>query len=392
MGKRLLPRYSAALLICAFPGIRALLRMASNKNQHFVPKCYLKAFTEHGENAAINLLNLDRERCIVGAPVKNQCSGDYFYGQDAALEKAIQSVEGEYAAAVARIQLPGYALLDHDRDVLRIFMLMQHMRTEAASLRSLEMFGGMEDVIEPSGIPGFKPSIKEAVQMAMRNFAQMFHIVDDLKVCLVRNRTARPFVSSDDPAVLANRWHMEDRRARGKSPGLSSSGTVIFLPLTPRVLCIAYDGDVYSMPHERGWTEANKERDVVAFNEQQFLNARANIYFREWDDRHWVLNSYQAIAGLRLPSRHRVTYAAYDGENGSHKVYRVIKREEAHDHQEAIIHSEVLFPRPASWPTQLQWRRKGSVYTNGTRAGYLRVGQTAFRSSGGFWRESSRSS
>lgn len=45
--------------------------VATNKNQHFVPRCYLKAFTQGGENLAINLLNLDRQRTIPAAPVNN---------------------------------------------------------------------------------------------------------------------------------------------------------------------------------------------------------------------------------------------------------------------------------------------------------------------------------
>ena len=75
--------------------------MATNKNQHFVPRCYLKTFTNNGENRAINLLNLDRQRAIPAAPVKNQCSGDYFYGQDNLLETAIRAVEGGYGDAIA---------------------------------------------------------------------------------------------------------------------------------------------------------------------------------------------------------------------------------------------------------------------------------------------------
>ena len=360
--------------------------MATNKNQHFVPRCYLKAFTIGGGNLAINLLNLDRERCIPKAPVKNQCSGDYFYGQDLQLEKAIQAVESEYAAAVARIHLPGYRLTDNDRSVLRIFILFQHMRTEAASRRSVEMFSGMEKVIG-EGVPDLKPSIKEAVQMAMRVFASEMYLLDDLKVCLLRNRTTTPFVSSDDPAVMTNKWHMEDLRARHKSPGLMSCGVAFFLPLSPRVMCVAYDGDVYSISHEAGWTEVRKERDVKAFNEHQFLNAQVNVYFREWEDGEWILNAFTAVSNRRLPCRYRINYAVLDKVDGDNKVYRAVKREEAGDHTEALIHSEVLMPRPSRWPSQLQWRPKGFVYTNGTGAGYIRAAQTRFRTAGGYWRE-----
>jgi hypothetical protein len=55
--------------------------MASNKNQHFVPRCYLRAFTCNGENRMINLFNIDRRVCIEGAPVKHQCSGAISMGK-----------------------------------------------------------------------------------------------------------------------------------------------------------------------------------------------------------------------------------------------------------------------------------------------------------------------
>lgn len=362
--------------------------MATNKNQHYVPRCHLKPFTLNGENLAINLLNLDRQRAIPSAPVKNQCSGDYFYGQDDLLENAIRFVEGTYAAAVARIHTPQYALTDGDRVVLRTFMLLQHMRTEAASRRSVEMFAGMESSIgEP--LPGLIPSIKEAVQIAMRAFADEMHLFDDLKVCLVRNRTRWPLVTSDDPAVVANRWHKEDPRVRHKSPGLMACGTTIFLPLSPRVLCVAYDGDVHSVPHESGWTEVRNERDVEAFNEQQFLNAFNNVYFCDWSDHSWVLSAYRAVQDRRLSSKHRVNYAVLDRVDGTHKRYRVVDRFDSEMHEEAIIHTESLSPTPSRWPTQLRWRAKGSVYTNGTGAGYIRAAQTPFRSVGGYRRESS---
>ena len=339
--------------------------MASNKNQHFVPRCYLKAFTLNAENLAINLLNLDRLRTIPATPVKNQCSGDYFYGQDDRLETAIRRVESGYAAAVARIHAPAYTLTEGDKTELRTFMLFQHLRTEAASRRSVEMFEGMERSI---GAPelNLKPSIKEAVQIAMRAFAQQMHLFDDLKICLVKNRTRKPFVTSDDPAVVANRWHKDDHRVRHKSPGLMSCGTTVFLPLSPSILCIAYDGNVYSIPHAKGWTEVRNEAEVGAINEQQFLNALANIYFRDWDDHQWVLSSFQAVQDRRIACRHRVHYAVLDGSTATHKRYKVVERFDVEQHTEALVHTEVISPTPSRWPALLRWRAKGSVFTNGT--------------------------
>lgn len=71
--------------------------MASNKNQHYVPQCYLRQFAAGNSASAINLFNIDREKFINCAPLKNQCSKSYFYGDDLELEKALQPIEGCYA-------------------------------------------------------------------------------------------------------------------------------------------------------------------------------------------------------------------------------------------------------------------------------------------------------
>lgn len=121
--------------------------MATNKNQHFVPRCYLKAFTRDEGNATIKLFNLDRQRFIPTAPVKNQCSGSYFYGEDPRLENAIQACENQYASLLRSIRESGYRLDDDDKWFLRFFWLVQHLRTEAASKRSVEMAAAASSVI-----------------------------------------------------------------------------------------------------------------------------------------------------------------------------------------------------------------------------------------------------
>jgi len=95
--------------------------MASNKNQHFVPRCYLRPFTHDGADSAINLYNIDRQKFIEMASVKHQCSGDYFYGSDPLLENAIQSTEGAYGTALREILKPDYKLTDEHRKLLKLF-------------------------------------------------------------------------------------------------------------------------------------------------------------------------------------------------------------------------------------------------------------------------------
>ncbi len=334
--------------------------MASNKNQHFVPRCYLRPFTVDGtEAAAINLYNVDRRRFIERAPVKHQCSGDYFYGKDAQLEKAIQLVESSYASALKEVLTPGYVLDELHRVQLRLFWQLQHMQTEAASVRAAEMTEAMRNVVLEKDRPEFLLGIREAVQMAMRAFAESMRILDDMKVCLVKNRTDTPFFTSDDPAVLTNRWYLERPGHNRRSFGLGSAGDILLLPLSPRVLFLGYDGDVYSVPKERGWTEVRRDEDIEAFNEHQFLNCRANVFVQSSAHARLVYESLLRAAPRRPETRHRINYAVLDGKGDGYSRYRVVNPAEAGEHREAMIHCQVIHPKPASWPRLIAWRAKG---------------------------------
>lgn len=340
--------------------------MVTNKNQHFVPRCHLRSFTKDEGGTAINVLNIDREKFFPDAPVKSQCSGDYFYGKDDQLESAIRTVEGAYASTLKALRTPGQKLLDSHRTVLRIFWVLQYLRTEAASRRSVEMATEFDKVAGVEAL-SFRFDIRQAVQFAMRTYAVAMSAVDDLKVCLIRNRTGIPFVTSDDPAVLTNRWYFEDRRIRGRSFGLHASGALALLPLTPRILCIAYDGDVYSIQHQDGWIDLRREADVRSLNQHQFLNCFANVFVHDLKHADEMLSELRIATPHRLNARHAVHIAIRDRVEGNHTRYRVVSPEEARLSDEpAILHSEDLRCKPTAWPSILRWRSPGSVYTNGT--------------------------
>jgi len=346
--------------------------MATNKNQHFVPRAYLKAFSMDGQGAAISLFNVDHERFIPAAPLKNQCSGDYFYGEDLRIEKSLQKVEGRYAELVREVTAPGYALTDSHRDFLRQFWLIQHLRTEAASMRMVEFAQKMRDTagIEPNE---FRLEVKEAVQHSISVAIQYLPAVQDMKVCLLRNRTNEPFIASDDPAVLTNRWHLDSPASEGRSFGVGAAGSLFFLPITPKIQCVAYDGDVYSVAHERGWSEIRREVDVQAINQQQILNCYANLYVHDKVHEPTVRAQFNRIKTLRPGAKHKAHYAVYDGTHNGSSTYRVIGgNEDPAQHERALIHIETIHPRPSSWPVQIARRHNGAIFTNGTGLGFVR--------------------
>lgn len=347
--------------------------MATNKNQHYAPRCHFKPFTKDEAGLSINLFNLDRRSLIRNAPVKYQCSGDYFYGQDAELEQLIQSLEGSYSTVRKAIHEPGYRLVDDDRKALKDFWLFQHLRTDAASRQIAEMANGAADFFM-DGDPRFRMEIKAAVQQAMRMYPTFFDSIVDLKVCLMRNRSAVPFITSDDPAVLANRLHQQHRDLRNSHFSLVSAGALLMLPLSPTVLCLGYDGDVYGIAHENGWVTVKHDEDVRALNEHQLLNARANVFLSAEVPPGFDEDVARMI-GRRIDTKHVVTFMVPVERTECGERFRTVSREEAEQHEDALVRWSQHHPEPASWPQQIRLRAGAIAYSNGNAVGWVREAQ-----------------
>lgn len=346
--------------------------MAENKNQHFVPRIHLRPFTVNGEGLAINLFNLDRMKAIPNAPVRNQCSGDYFYGQNRLLENAINFIEDPYGPIVRHLS-EGGAVGSAVKIVLKRFVYLQYMRTEAASRKASEMALAIHDV--PGSdlpVPTVREASKEAVQAAMLHYKDTMRIVDDLTLCIVRNRTGLPFFTSDDPAILTNRLHIQRPRRVGSSFGVKTAGAVFLLPLSPTLCAILYDGAVYSSDHRAHWIEVDRRQDIEALNVHQILGCWANIYFREWDGRDQVATQAAATKPGRPEARHTITQAVLEKTSDWGEYYAVRKPTDIRNGEKVLVHVTTNHPVPDAWPSFLRFRANGHAYSNDTGAGLTR--------------------
>jgi hypothetical protein len=347
--------------------------MGSYKNQHFVPRCYLKPFSINGEGRAINLYNIDRRAGIEKAPIRGQCARSYFYGKDLRLEKLLQISEDMYANTVRNINEPGYTLTDSDGSVLRHFCYLQHCRTEATSQRAAASMSEMADIAWKGEAPAdWRTTMRDAVLTGMRTFGDTMHVVDDLKVCLIRNLTRQSFATSDDPAVTTNRWYAQNPKAKGLSGGIGSAGALMLLPLTPRVMAVIYDGDVYSIPNTGGWTISRRNDDIDAFNEQQFLGCLANIYFADWSTLAQISQAFETARAYRPIARHEIVTAELEHVDDWGERYRAVTREKLERKGRFFLHLRSIQPRPDRWPSMIRWRSNPRIYSNGTATGFVR--------------------
>ncbi len=348
--------------------------MAFNKNQHFVPKVHLRPFTVDGENMAINLININRLAAIKNAPVKNQCSRDYFYGKDPKLESAINFVENHYGEVVRMLER-GHPNVDgRVTIVLARFIYLQYLRTEAASHAMSEMVLALQNV--PGSdipLPSMRDAMLEAVQAAMHHYREAMRIVDDLTLCLVRNQTDVPFITSDDPAVLTNRLHLEKRAKGLRSFGPKSAGALFLLPLSSDLCAIMFDSAVYASDHQNGWIDLTSANDVAALNAHQILRCNSNIYFRDWEHRDELLAEVTAVKPRRPATRQTVTQLVMEEVTDWGEKYVVKPITDIRDGKKVMVHVQTNHPEPAAWPNFLRFRPDATAFSNNTGAGLTRL-------------------
>ncbi|MBB5769106.1 DUF4238 domain-containing protein [Xanthomonas euroxanthea] len=345
--------------------------MTAYKNQHYVPRTHLKPFTKDGEGKAISLFNLRQSRLITGAPAKNQCSRDYFYGHDLKLERSFQKIEGRYGSDISNIQ----DNIGSDEVVstawMRLYWCLQWARTEAAAESARAMGVGVAEIVrDPKLAAGIKSN--EWVHMALRTMQHAEETVRDLKMVLINNATECPFVTSDNPAVVTNRLHLINKNIETRTFGINNAGALLCLPLTPKVLALFFDSDVYAVGSSGRWYTTRSIDDVAAFNELQFLACMENVYPTDDFSESNLQNLARVTERERRHSKHRMYIGVRDGGSPGWERYRFVKDYDPEQHGQALIVSRANNRIPSRWPGFLRWKFRGRAFDSRTGVGIVR--------------------
>lgn len=340
--------------------------MADHKNQHFVPRVLLRPFTDGGEGKSVNLYNIQSNRLIATAPVKGQCARHYWYGEDGELEGILSKLEGLFGKNRERVIAGGND--ESERCELRRFMYFQHWRTKKAADRFRHSY---EQMNANSWTPTKPvPDDKKLVLSSMRFGLQSRDLIEDLKVRIVENRSKTDFVIGDDPAVMLNRFAVE--RLDDAAFGVSSSGLIIVMPLTPRIALICYDGQVYTLDVTGGRLLVKNDAAAEAFNDIQMLAASENIYFRDWAQREYMQRRFLTIKEKRPAAYSTVETFVPDGEDEHGEHYRPGTVNEGRAAKRSLLAVRFNHPQPKRWIPGLRYRDKPKTFYNGTGIGHVR--------------------
>ena len=292
------------------------------------------------------------------------------------LERALQEPEGAYAAIVDKAANDPSSITSTELGRLREFTLLQTLRTysyvEKLMAMSDQHYVDLEAAAPSKPLPPpMLANFDAAVMMAIHHFVKMRKHVSDLETCLILNEARREFITSDDPAIHTNRFHFQ--KLRKNSFGLGSAGAMLFLPLTPKLAFMAFDGNVYVGSSRQSNTIAIRlDDEVSALNELQLLHARQNLYYRDATSGETLVTEFRRHAARRPTVWHEFSYFERVGESDKVEVYGPVEAMTLEGDRQFITNMRPVHVQPSRWTGLLKYRLRPRFVDTGTGVGCIR--------------------
>jgi hypothetical protein len=252
--------------------------MPRNKNQHFVPKFYLRNFAQANQRQ-IAVFHLQSRRHVLGASLRHQCARDHFYGADDAIDSRLRALERRSSLAIASVikntTPPSFGGAAH-RDLLE-FILAQRARTPAAIAAEDAL---LTQLRYHAPVPATHPAYdtRSRLEHALRRAEQGRAFLEDLGLKVLFNTSDVEFVMSDAPVVFQNIL-CHDVPFCG-TLGYTCAGLTILVPVSPRHMLLFFDPSVYRVGDLKTRVIHVSSSSVAAhLNSQQLNVATEALYY-----------------------------------------------------------------------------------------------------------------
>ena len=300
--------------------------MALYKDQHYVPRFYLKNFSNCN---TIGIYNL-KARQFFRRSYRALCSKKYFYSKDSKFEKAISPIEGRYSKAINRLaKAKDLSKLDpNDYCAMLSFVVFQNSRTSRQKLNSQRMLGYETEVLKEA-LRLNKPDISEELINTVEiksnvHFFRMGYaltcgplLISDLNSKIIINRSTRDFLISDEPVIFYNARFNDMGYG---TTGFQTPGLQIFCPLNPKTMLIFYDKEYYD------FGLGNKinvflDSDVDSLNLLQLFNANGNIFFSNDNHKNYIKKLHSKIDFLLDNCSNAIEMTTHSNKEDNSKIF-----------------------------------------------------------------------
>lgn len=297
------------------------------KKQHYVPRCYLKAWEIDGKHQ-IYVYDKDKQESRINN-IEDVASGRYFYdlslrdlirqseieekidnmgdididAKIQSIEKALSiGIEGPYAEFLTKIL--GNARKASSWYLKNCFFLHPESKEEFAGLLAIQyvrtahvrnMIRDISDEISQFVEKmGASPEVQEKYKTLTKNEAKSIHLnmlmeeehLSEIAFCFNRlkwglgiNRTGINLYTSDNPICVVPHCN------NGPMPmtGLTSKGVEVFITLSPDCVLIMRDGDYHKGFAQRDmkYTEIEDKEIIYAYNAFISMFAERNIFSKD---------------------------------------------------------------------------------------------------------------
>lgn len=304
------------------------------RQQHYVPKFYLKNFSVRGEGKSIVLFQPQKKRFVQSAPLKSQCCRPFFYGRDGQMEEALSRMEGVAATLLRTIRQHRELPAQHSTEwfILLHFVLLMSSRNPVSAeqhvISNAQIYQALNDLSHGLIAPDPTITSEEALKMALNHVETDVMFCKDLWMKLLVNDTETPFISSDYPVVRYNQY-LEGRKWPGAHTGFGIVGLQLFWPLSPHQQLVIYDGLTYKVGSKREVAvPLSRSEDINQLNLLQMLNCDRIVYGNEMaEERYFNELSAQTSSYLQAnkPKTEVVPVTLIvDGERRQQEVIRQV--------------------------------------------------------------------
>jgi len=299
--------------------------ITEKKNQHYIPKFFLRNFSYQNNKKQIGVFNINNELFIARAKLKTQGSKNFFYGYDGEIEDNLADIEGKLAQIIKYIidknEIPKKGTIEH-LDLLHFVAL--------TDLRNPVRIEGMKDMLSEMKKSLLKLHPKtdtkklipemthdEFVKLSLSNIPEIILNISDLDFKLLINKTQAPFIASDFPVVKYNQYLEQKKWAQSKS-GYGLVGLQIFIPITSKITIIFFDNAIYKVGNRKQKTvEITEKDDIEQLNILQFINCFENVFFNEEASEHYIKSVFEKSKKYKRANvaKSKLSYIVKKGED-----------------------------------------------------------------------------
>lgn len=276
------------------------MKISKKKNQHYIPKFYLRYFSYKDNQKQIGVFNKNNGYFKQDGKLKTQASKKYFYGKDGLIEDWLSEIESLVAPIFSKIKskqiLPKHFSTNQvDMLFFLILLDMRNPNRKAHFQNSNKLF---KEHLLSKGADKNSDIIKQIenheqedisfLRMIIKSRRLISHCMD-LSYKILKNRTDTAFITSDNPLVKYNQF-LEKRKWRyGSHNGFGSLGAQWIIPLNHEYLLLFYDTEIYKVGNRKEIVvEINDVNSINQLNVLQFLNSTQNIFFNHRTQKHYL--------------------------------------------------------------------------------------------------------